>query len=393
MSGTLAYSIEFQMTLLLFIGLAGYLLAARINQSAVVGEILVGLIVGPSVLGLITYTDFVQTLAGLGAVILLFVIGFEFKLKDLIDVRYGVIGLIGIIVPWIGGYYLSLLFGFDFESAIFVGTALTATSIAITANVLREIDVLHTDVAKAIISTAVIDDVLSLIALAITADVVSGTFSIFNIFQILTKEVAFIVIAGAIGVRVLAPMLKKMDKTKIAKKYPEFVFITAMAIAFFYATCAEFIGSSGIIGAFIAGVALGSVDLVHSKSIHESTESLYIIFASIFFISLGILVDIHTITQESLIFLVALTVVAIITKVVGCGLPAKLFGMSWRDSLILGFGMSPRGEVAMIVALLGLSQNLITKDIFAVVVMMSLLTTVITPIVYRGWFYRDTAPA
>jgi len=135
------------------------------------------------------------------------------------------------------------------------------------------------------------------------------------------------------------------------------------------------------------------VDLVHSNSIHESTESLYIIFASIFFISLGILVDIHTITQETLIFLVALTVVAIITKVIGCGLPAKLFGMSWRDSLILGFGMSPRGEVAMIVALLGLSQNLITEDIFAVVVMMSLLTTVITPIVYRGWFYRDKNPA
>ncbi len=393
MSATLAYSIEFQMTLLLFIALAGYLLAARINQSAVVGEILVGLIVGPSVLGLITYTDFVQTLAGLGAVILLFVIGFEFKLRDLMDIRYGIIGLIGIIVPWVGGYYLSLLFGFGFGSAIFVGTALTATSIAITANVLKEIGVLHTDVAKAIISTAVIDDVLSLIALAITADIVSGTLSAFNIALILTKEVAFILIAGAIGVRVLAPMLGNLDRTKIAKKYPEFVFISAMAIAFFYATCAELIGTSGIIGAFIAGVALGSVELVHSKSIHESTESLYIIFASIFFISLGILVDIHTITQETLLFLVALTLVAIITKVIGCGLPAKLLGMSWRDSMILGFGMSPRGEVAMIVALLGLSKDLITQDIFAVIVMMSLLTTVITPIIYREWFYRDTAPA
>lgn len=393
MSATLAYSIEFQMTLLLFIALAGYLLAARINQSAVVGEILVGLIVGPSVLGLITYTDFVQTLAGLGAVILLFVIGFEFKLRDLMDIRYGIIGLIGIIVPWVGGYYLSLLFGFDFGSAIFVGTALTATSIAITANVLKEIGVLHTDVAKAIISTAVIDDVLSLIALAITADIVSGTLSVFNIALILTKEVAFILIAGAIGVRILAPMLRNLDRTKIAKKYPEFVFISAMAIAFFYATCAELIGTSGIIGAFIAGVALGSVKLVHSKSIHESTESLYIIFASIFFISLGILVDIHTITQETLLFLVALTLVAIITKVIGCGLPAKLLGMSWRDSMILGFGMSPRGEVAMIVALLGLSKDLITQDIFAVIVMMSLLTTVITPIIYRKWYYRDTAPA
>ncbi|HUU75732.1 MAG TPA: cation:proton antiporter [Methanoregulaceae archaeon] len=393
MSATLAYSIEFQMTLLLFVALAGYLLATRINQSAVVGEILVGLIVGPSVLGLITYTDFVQTLAGLGAIILLFVIGFEFKLSDLMDVRYGIIGLVGIIIPWIGGYYLSLLFGFDFGSAIFVGTALTATSIAITANVLKEIGVLHTDVAKAIISTAVIDDVLSLVALAITADVVSGTFSIFNIALILAKEIAFILIAGAIGVYVLAPILRNMDKTKIAKVYPELVFITALAIAFFYATCAELIGTSGIIGAFIAGVALGSVELEHSKSIHESTEPLYIIFASIFFISLGILVDIHTITQETLLFLVLLTIVAIITKVIGCGLPARLLGMSWRDSMILGFGMSPRGEVAMIVALLGLSQNLITQDIFAVIVMMSLLTTVFTPIIYRKWFFRDTAPA
>lgn len=393
MFATLTYSIEIQMTLLLFIALAGYLLAARINQSAVVGEILVGLIVGPSVLGLITYTDFVQTLAGLGAIILLFVIGFEFKLRDLLDVRYGIIGLVGIVIPWIGGYYLSLLFGFGFESAIFVGTALTATSIAITANVLKEIGVLQTDVAKAIISTAVIDDVLSLVALAITADIVSGTFSLFAVAQILAKEIAFILIAGAVGVRILAPMLRKMDKTKIAKKYPEFVFISAMAIAFFYATSAELIGTSGIIGAFIAGVALGSVELVHSKSIHESTESLYIIFASIFFISLGILVDIHTITQETLLFLVLLTIVAIITKVIGCGLPAKLLGMSWRDSMILGFGMSPRGEVAMIVALLGLSNNLITQDIFAVIVMMSLLTTVFTPIIYRKWYYRDTAPA
>jgi len=393
MSATLAYSIEFQMTLLLFIALAGYLLAARINQSAVVGEILVGLIVGPSVLGLITYTDFVQTLAGLGAVILLFVIGFEFDLRDLMDVRYGIIGLIGIIVPWIGGYYLSLLFGFGFESAIFVGTAMTATSIAITANVLREIDVLHTKVAKAIIGTAVIDDVLSLLVLAITADIVSGHLSVFGILLSFTKDVGFIIIAGAVGLRVLAPMLKKMDKTKIAKKYPEFVFISAMAIAFFYATCAELIGTSATIGAFIAGVTLRNVGLVHSKNIHESTESLYIIFASIFFISLGILVDIHSITQETLLFLVALTLVAIITKVVGCGLPARLLGMSWRDSMILGVGMSPRGEVAMIVALLGLSTGLITQDIFAVIVMVSLLTTVITPIIYREWFYRDTAPA
>ncbi len=392
MNAEIVSSIEFQMALLLFIALAGYILATRINQSAVVGEILVGLIIGPSVLGWITYTDFVQTLAGIGAIILLFVIGFEFKIADLINPKYVLIGLIGIIIPWIGGYGTALLFGYDAGSSIFVGTALTATSIAITANVLREIGVLHTDVSKAIIATAVIDDVLSLIALALTSATVTGTLTVFDIELVLLKELGFLIIAGAIGIYALAPFIIKLDKRPICKQYPEFVFIFAMMIAFFYAVVAEYLGISGIIGAFIAGVSMGSVRLTHSRSIHESAESLYIIFASIFFISLGILVDVHAVTEQTLLFLLVLTIVAVITKVIGCGAPAKILGMSWRDSAILGFGMAPRGEVAMIVALLGLNMGLIGQDIFTSIVMMSLLTTIITPIVYRNWFYRGRSP-
>jgi Kef-type K+ transport system membrane component KefB len=390
MIAELAGSVEFQMALLLFVALAGYILATRINQSAVVGEILVGLVVGPSLLGLITFTDIVQVLAGLGAVILLFVIGFEFDPSDLMDVRYVIIGLIGIIIPWIGGYTTALLFGFDFGSAVFVGTALTATSIAITANVLREMGVLQTPVAKAIIGTAVIDDILSLLALAITADVVTGSLSLSSIALVLGKELGFILIAGAIGIRVIRPMLERIDQSKIALTYPEFAFIFAMMIAFLYALIAELLGTSGIIGAFIAGVSLRNVGLVNSRSIHESSESLYIIFASIFFISLGILSDIHQVRAETVFFLIALTVVAVLTKLIGCGIPARMLGMDKRDSLILGFGMSPRGEVAMIVALLGLNLGLIGQDIFITIVMMSLLTTVITPIIYRRWFFRST---
>ncbi len=389
MNSEILSSIEFQMALLLFIALAGYLLATRINQSAVVGEILVGLIIGPSILGWITYTDFVQTLAGLGAVILLFVIGFEFKIEELLNYKYAIIGLIGIIIPWIGGYFTALFFGFDASSSIFVGTALTATSIAITANVLKEIGVLQSEVATAIIATAVIDDVLSLMALSITTDVVAGSLSVLSVGLILIKEIGFLVIAGAIGIRFIAPLLEKVDKTAIAVQYPEVPFIFAMMVAFLYAVIAELMGISGIIGAFVAGVSLGSVKLVHSRSIYESAESLYIIFASIFFISLGILVDIHAISEQTVVFLIVLTAIAIITKVIGCGLPAKIMGMNWRDSMILGFGMSPRGEVAMIVALLGLNMNLIGQDIFATIVMMSLLTTVFTPIIYRNWFYKN----
>ena len=129
---------EFQMSLLLFVALGGYLIASRINQSAVIGLILVGIVVGPSMLGWITYTDFVAGLAHLGAVVLLFVIGLEFNIKDILSARNGIIAAVGVIVPWIGGYWLSVLFGYDTASAIFIGTALTATSIAITANVLKE---------------------------------------------------------------------------------------------------------------------------------------------------------------------------------------------------------------------------------------------------------------
>ena len=163
---------EFQMSLLLFVALGGYLIASRINQSAVIGLILVGLLVGPSALGLVTYTDFVRGLAHLGAVILLFVIRPEFNVKEILSLRNGVIAGVGVIIPWIGGYWISLVFGFSTASAIFIGTALTATSIAITANVLRETGKLQTEAAKAIIGAAVIDDVLSLLALAISTDVV-----------------------------------------------------------------------------------------------------------------------------------------------------------------------------------------------------------------------------
>jgi Kef-type K+ transport system membrane component KefB len=379
---------EFQMSLLLFVALGGYLIASRINQSAVIGLILVGIVVGPSVLGWITYTDFVAGLAHLGAVILLFVIGLEFNLRDILSVRNGIIAGVGVIIPWIGGYWLSLLFGYDMPSAIFIGTALTATSIAITANVLKELGKLQTEAAKAIIGAAVIDDVLSLLALAISTDVVSGTVSAGGITIVAVKAVAFIVIAGAFGLLVVSRFMERLDTTAFAEKYPEFIFIFAMMMAFLYAMLAELVGLSAIVGAFIAGVSFEGVRLYRSKSLKEGADYLQIIFASIFFVSLGILADFHALTPEVIVFLVALTIVAIITKVIGCGIPAKLAGLCTKDALIVGFGMAPRGEVAMIVALIGLETGIIGQDVYVTLVLMSLLTTLITPIVYRNWFYR-----
>jgi Kef-type K+ transport system membrane component KefB len=378
----------FQMSLLLFVALAGYLIASRINQSAVIGLILVGILVGPSALGLVTYTNFISALANLGAVILLFVIGLEFKMEEIVAPRNGIIAAVGVVIPWIGGYWLSVAFGFSTSSAIFIGTALTATSIAITANVLREIGKLQTKAAKAIIGAAVIDDVLSLIALSISTGIVDGEFSLTGIGITLLKSVAFLVIAALFGIHVVSRFLQRLDSTGFAKKFPEFLFIFAMMMAFFYALMAELTGLSAIVGAFIAGVSFEGVRCRHSHDLKEGAEYLQIIFASIFFVSLGIIADFRALTSEIVLFVIALTVVAIVTKVVGCGLPAKAAGLTSKDSLIVGFGMVPRGEVAMIVALIGLDSGIISQGIYVALILMSLLTTVLTPIVYQNWLFR-----
>jgi Kef-type K+ transport system membrane component KefB len=385
---SLLISPEFQMSLLLFVALGGYLIASRINQSAVIGLILVGLLVGPSFLGLITYTEFIRSIAHLGAVILLFVIGFEFNIREIAQPRNFAIALVGVILPWIGGWGISLLFGFNSASAIFIGTALTATSIAITANVLKELDKLQTEAAKVIIGAAVIDDVLGLLALAISTDAVSGSFSLSGIAFTTIKAFAFIVIGAAFGILVVTKFLVRLDSTPFVRRYPEFIFIFAMMLAFLYAIGAELVGLSAIVGAFIAGVSFQKIELRQSRNLKEGAEYLQIIFAAIFFVSLGIIADFHALTSGTVLFLAALIIVAIITKVVGCGIPAKLGGLCTKDALIVGFGMAPRGEVAMIVALIGLDRGIIGQGVYVVLVLMSLFTTLITPIVYRNWFYR-----
>ena len=381
-------STEFQMSLLLFVALAGYLIAYRINQSAVVGIILAGIIVGPSLLGLVTYTDFVATLAHIGAVVLLFTIGLEFEVKEIINLRYFFIAVMGIILPWVGGFFLAGLFGFDYAASIFVGTALTATSIAITANVLKEMGKLRTGVGRAIIGAAIIDDILALFALTISEEIAAQVLSPTLVLIMVAKAVAFITVAIFLGKIVVRKSLVRIDATKVAEKYPESVFIYAIMIAFLYSMAAEFVGLSAIVGSFLAGACFAGIKLKSGAIFKEGAEHLQIIFASIFFVSLGVLIDFHIITLDFIWFILALTVVAILTKVLGCGLTAKLGGMSLKDSLIIGVGMMPRGEIAMIVALIGFSREIILQDTYAALVLMSLLTTLIPPLIFRNWLFK-----
>lgn len=379
---------EFQMSLLLFVALAGYLLAYRINQSAVVGIILAGIVVGPSLFNLVTYTEFVSTLAHLGAIVLLFTIGLEFEIREITRLSYFVIALVGVIVPALGGYYLANAFDYDFKSALFIGTALTATSIAITANVLQEMGKLQTKAAKAIIGAAVIDDILALLALSVSEGLVSGGLSGISLLITLAKAVGFIIIGIAVGQFALRKLLFRFDRTNIVEKYPQSIFIFATMTAFFYAMAADFVGLSAIVGSFLAGASFSGVKLQKARIFKEGSEHLQIIFASIFFISLGVILDLHVITLKLFLFILALTGVALLTKAIGCGIPAKLTGMSFKDSFITGIGMIPRGEVAMIVALIGLNQKLISQDTYAALILMSLLTTIIPPLILRNWLFR-----
>ena len=385
-------SVEFQMSLLLFVALAGYLIAYKINQSAVVGVILAGIVVGPSVLNIVTVTDLVSSLGRLGAVVLLFTIGLHFRIRDIANLRYAVIALFGVLLPWAGGFYLAELFDFSYGGAIFVGTALTATSIAITANVLKEMDRLDTAAARAIIGAAIIDDVLSLLALSVSEQIVAGDLSFVFILTTLGKAVGFLVLGTILGTTALRRMVLRLDRSAFCEKYPESIFILAVMVAFLYSMIAELVGLSAIIGSFLAGVSLSQVRLEHGDVFRGGAEHLQIIFASIFFISLGVLLDFHIITASLLWFIVALTAVAILTKVLGCGIPAVFQRMGLRDSLTIGVGMVPRGEVAMIVALIGLSQGLIEQDTYAALILMSLLTTIIPPLVLRNWLFRRTSP-
>jgi len=382
-------STTFQMSLLLFVALAGYLISHRINQSAIIGIIVMGIIFGPSLLNWITYTDFVETMAHIGAIVLLFTVGLEFQIKEITKVKYLLIALIGVLVPWGAGYLIAGAFDFDFKAAVFIGTALTATSIAITANVLSEMGKLQTEAAKAIIAAAVIDDILGLMALSVSEGIVSGDISTVSLLITLGKATAFVIIGGLVGQFIFRRLICRLDDSKVCHMYPESVFIYAIMIAFFYAMAAEAVGLSAIVGSFLAGASFAGIKLEKGYIFREGAHHLQIIFGAIFFTSLGVIINLREFSLSLLVFTLVLTVVALLTKLVGCGVTAKLSGYSWKDSVAIGTGMAPRGEVAMIIALIGLSQGLVTQGAYTSVILMSLITTIIVPILLKTLVFKE----
>jgi Kef-type K+ transport system membrane component KefB len=385
----LTNAIWFKLTLLLTVAIASNFLFARFGQPKIIGQILLGIVIGPSVIGLINVNqsdpaDIVVSLANLGAIILLFMIGLECKIKEIYTKRAVVIALGGVLLPWAAGFAIAELMlpvpppPLDkFAQSVFVGAALVATSVAITAAVLREMGVLGSTVAKTILGAAVVDDVLGMIVLAISSGIAKGGgIEFIDLVLVIIAAVAFVAIGAFVGSRYLMRVAEHIEKKGIQHNLPESGFLFILSMMFLYSVIAETIGISAIVGAFVAGTSLAGCEF--SSKFMERTAVLEWVFAPVFFLSLGILVNIR-LPLELWMFAIALTVVAFLTKLVGCGLPARYSGMSKKDAIVVGVGMSPRMEVAMIIALYALSVQIISHDVYSIIVLMGLLTAVFTP--------------
>ena len=367
-----------EVSILLFAALLGYILAVRIGQSAVIGIILIGIFIGPSILGLVSYNEIVRILAELGAIFLLFVVGLECNFKEVFTARNFFIAVAGVVAPFAGGYFLAAAFGYSSLEAMFVATALTATSIAITANVLKEMGKLNTETAKVIIGAAVIDDVLGLIVLSVTTGVSKSEFSFSSVFAKAGIALLFL-LAVLFLMKYISRLIHLVDNWATKTGHFQVTIIAAMMIAFAYSAVAEIIGLSTIVGAFLAGVSLEPLAI---RSYKEGAKYFEMLFSALFFVSIGVIVNLREI-GAGWIFFIVLFFVAVLTKMAGCFIPAKLTGLKTRDSLIVGAGMVPRGEVAMIVALFGLTSGIIGQDLYGAILLMALATTMVVPFFIR----------
>ena len=383
----------FELTFLLVVSLFASFLFARFGQPKVIGYIVVGVVIGPSVLNIIKQPaeaisglpEVVLMLAQLGSIILLFMIGLECDLREVYTGQSISIAVGGVLLPWAGGYLVSSLMGFS-QDAIFIGATLVATSVAITASVIMELGIIGTRLAYAIVGAAVVDDILGMVVLGISKGLTSqGGLDPTELGLLIVGAVLFIVVGAWVGSRFLVRLIFNVQISGYRRKLPMSGFVLALAIVFLYATIAETIGISAIVGAFVAGTIMAGSPL--KDGFRKGTQYLEALFVPIFFVSLGVVVNLRDI-WDAIEFGIVLTIVAVITKIVGCGVPAKLAGMSWWDSLAVGVGMAPRLEIAMVIAYYGLSKGIIGREVYSVVIFMGLVTALFTPSLLRSILRR-----
>lgn len=388
-----AYSVFKDLAIIIIFAKIFGILARKCKAPQVVGEIIAGLLIGPSLLGLVQQTDFLMEMAEVGVVLLMFSAGLETDLKELMKtgpVAF-LIACAGVFIPLVGGtllymgFYGTAPWGSEkFYTAVFIGVILTATSVSITVQSLKEMGKLKGKVGTTILSAAIIDDVIGIIVLTFVVGFKSPDS---NPGKVVLSTVLFFVMALVLGY-ILYRIFKVMDA-----RYPHTrrIPIISLALCFFFAYAAEkYFGIADITGAYVAGIILCSIK--DSTYIEEKMEiSSYMIFGPIFFASIGLKTSIDNIDGSILLFSVGFVLVGLICKIVGCGLMAKICRFNMKDSLKIGVGMMTRGEVALIVAQKGLSVGLLTPVYFTSVILLIIVSSISTPIILKLLYSRDAA--
>ena len=367
------------------------LVARKCKAPQVVGEIIAGLLIGPCVLNLVHISDTISVFAEIGVVLLMFSTGLGTNLKELIKAGpiATLIACVGVAVPLAGGTLLySIFYGFaavgstEFYKALFIGTIMTATSVSITVAALQEMGHLKSFLGTTIVSAAVIDDVIGIVVLTCVLGAGSGTGT--GLGKVLFNTVLFF--ATAIGVGLIAHFAMKW----LDKRNPHTQRITIVSMAFCFAmayVAEEYFGIADITGAYIAGIVFCSMD--DASYVERRVDiSNYVLFAPVFFASIGLKTDISGLTPQILLFSVCFVIVALITKVICCGLAAKICRFNWADSLKVGVGMMTRGEVALIVAQKGLDIGVVDPVYFTAVILLIVVSSVATPLVLKVLFTK-----
>jgi len=358
----------------------------RMRQPAVVGEIIAGIIIGPSVLGLVAPSDLISIFAEIGVIFLLFTVGLETKPQDIfrVGLRALMVGTLGVIFPFAAGYLFASWWDGSFVEAMFIGAALVATSVGITARVLGNMGLLETETARIILGAAVIDDILGLIILSLVSSVNQGSVSYVGLAKTALAAVVFTVFVALIGSRVMTRMAPRVKRLQL--RMP--VFNLGLILCLGLSVASVYIGVAAIIGAFLAGMALAEAT-ENDQKVHQLTSGVTEFFVPFFLVSIGMELNLGIFRDTSVIMLaVLITLVAIVTKFFGCALGA--WGMSRREMAQIGVSMVPRGEVGIVVAQIGLGLAVISEQFFAAVLFMAVATTLIAPPFIKMLYSQDT---
>jgi len=375
-----------QLLLELFVMLGGAKLLAEIfawlRQPTVVGEILAGVLIGPQVLHLVAPSETSHVLAELGVIFLLFNVGLETKPSSIFKVgRMALlVAVLGVVVPMACGYLLMMAWDGNKIEALFIGTAMVATSVGITARVLADMGLLDSTAARIILGAAVIDDILGLLVLAAVASAAKGSVNIAEIATTALLALGFVAAITFLGAPALTRAAPHFRRLRAGNES----FVIAILLCFGLALAGTYIGVAAIIGAFLAGMALAEA-VEGNHDVHQQVRGATEFLVPFFLVNIGMQLDLSVFTnRQSLLLALVMTLVAVLTKLVGCGLGA--WGLGLRGAAQVGVGMVPRGEVGIVVAQIGLGVGVITESLFGAVLFMACATTLIAPPLIRPLF-------